>query len=125
MSHQKSGTFTEDGRVFVVNTAGYSSGRGALSATRSKKNRKNPKPKSFPNTEDGFIAAENESRRRSSETDDVRQKNSEGRKGAANFSRVPHHNKHLSKGDEKEARKKYRKRQKERAEKEKKEDKKS
>ena len=116
MSHQESSTISEDGRIYVVNTAGFKTTGGALNATRSKKNRKRVKPKSFPDTDEGFIAAENESKRRSTEATDARQRNSEGRKGAENFSRVPHHKKHLTKKEEKKRLEERRKRKRERKE---------
>jgi hypothetical protein len=117
LSHQKSSTVSENGRIYVVNTAGFKNTDGAFNATTSKKNRKRVKPKSFPDTDKGFIAAENESQRRSTETDDVRQRNSEGRKGAENFSRVPHHKKHLTKKEEKKRLEERRKRKEKRKEK--------
>ena len=116
MSHQKSSTVSADGRIYVVNTAGFKTTGGAFNAATSKKNRKRVKPKSFPDTDEGFIAAENESKRRSTEADDVRQRNSEGRKGAENFSRVPHHEKHLTKKEEKKRLEERRKRKRERKE---------
>jgi uncharacterized membrane protein YcaP (DUF421 family) len=112
MSHEKSATFEQNGKIIVVNTAGFRSGRAAVNAALSKKNRKRTRVPSFPDTEDGEIAAQNFSRKKSSKTDDIRQRNSEGRK--EQFSTTPHHHTHLSKKEEKRVREEYRKRKRKR-----------
>ena len=108
MSHEKSSTFEHNGKIIVVNTAGFRSDRAAINAATSSKNRKRTRVPTFPDTEDGEVAAQNFSRKRSSKTDDIRQRHSEGRK--EKFSRIPHHRTHLSKKEEKKVREEYRKR---------------
>jgi hypothetical protein len=108
MGHEKSKTFEHNGKIIVVNTAGFRSDRAAINAATSSKNRKQTRIPTFPNTEDGEVAAQNFSKKRSSKTDDTRQRTSEGRK--EKFSRVPHHHKHLSKEEEKKVREEFRKR---------------
>jgi|LWDU01.1.fsa_nt_gi uncharacterized membrane protein YcaP (DUF421 family) len=108
MSHEKSATFEHNGKIIVVNTAGFRSDRAAINAATSSKNRKRTRPPTFPDTEDGEVAAQNFSKKQSSKTDDTKQRNSEGRK--EKFSRVPHHRKHLSKEEEKKVREEFRKR---------------
>ena len=108
MSHEKSATFEHEGKTIVVNTAGFRSGRAAVNAALSRKNRKRTRPNTFPNTEDGEVAAQNFSRKKSSKTDDIRQRNSEGRK--EKFSTQPHHKTHMSKKEEARIRADYRKR---------------
>jgi hypothetical protein len=108
MSHEKSATFEHEGKTIVVNTAGFRSGRAAVNAALSRKNRKRTRPNTFPNTEDGEVAAQNFSRKKSSKTDDIRQRNSEGRK--EKFSTQPHHKTHMSKKEEARVRADYQKR---------------
>jgi len=112
MSHEKSATFEQDGKIIVVNTAGFRSDRAAINAATSKKNRKRTRVPAFPATAAGEIAAQNYSRKKSSKTDDVRQRNSEGRK--EKYSTVPHHHTHMSKAEEAKVRAQYRKRKKRR-----------
>jgi len=108
MSHEKSATFEYDGRILVANTAGFRSGRAAVNAATSRKNRKRTRPVTFPDTEEGEVAAQNFIRKKSSKTDDIRQRTSEGRKNK--FSTQPHHKTHLSKKEEAKVRAEYRKR---------------
>jgi hypothetical protein len=108
MSHEKSATFENENKILVANTAGFRSGRAAVNAALSRKNRKRTRPKTFPNTEEGEVAAQNFSRKKSSKTDDIRQRNSEGRK--EKFSTQPHHKTHMSKKEEARVRANYRKR---------------
>jgi|TARA_R110000803_G_scaffold210734_1_gene283521 hypothetical protein len=112
MSHAKSSTFEHKGKIIVANTSGFRSDRAAVNAATSSKNRKRTRTPTFPDTEDGEVAAQNYSKKRSSKTDDTQQRNSEGRK--ENFSRIPHHDKHLSKEEEKKVREGYRKRKRKR-----------
>jgi len=108
MSHEKSATFEYDGRILVANTAGFRSGRAAVYAATSRKNRKRTRPVTFPDTEEGEVAAQKFIRKKSSKTDDIRQRTSEGRKNK--FSTQPHHKTHLSKKEEAKVRAEYRKR---------------
>jgi hypothetical protein len=112
LSHEKSATFTSDKGIFVANTAGFRSGAAAVHAATSKKNLKRKKVKYYPDNADGEVAAQNASRKKSSKTDDVRQRNSEGRKDRV--STQPHHKTHLSKSEEAEARAEFKKRKRER-----------
>ena len=108
MSHEKSATFEQNGRILVANTAGFRSGRAAVNAAMSRKNRKRTRPPTFPDTEEGEVAAQHFIRKKSSKTDDIRQRTSEGRK--KKFSTQPHHKTHLSEKEEAKVRAEYRKR---------------
>ena len=123
MSHQKGSTFENERGIFIANTAGTRSAGGAINARLSAKNRKRIRPKYYPNTEDGEVAAQNQIAKNSTEADDVRQRNSEGRKDRV--STQPHHKTHLSKAAEKKVREEFRKRKREEKKKKKKKNNKS
>lgn len=63
-----------DGKHFVAKTAGFRSGRAAVNAELSTKNRKKKKTKFFDTNDEADL----EARKRSMRTDSVRQMNSRG-----------------------------------------------